>query len=554
MIARKRLAVAAAASVAFAGAIVAATTLGGPASAGGHDPLDWTSIAANPDARGIAAANAVSPELLEYSVAQGSMRLENPDGVVGYYGYNDNGTLVPDPTVTQAPGHNVEATKTEPDKNTYLILSGLHGADPNYDYGSRFLYQGHETGVHGYITRINLDADAAHRVTLIADTLTNGSAIPTIDGSTWDPWAKLLLFTTESVNNASVVQSTPDVNATAQDISPQLGRGGYEGVQNDSAGNVWLVEDIGGATVPTAARNPNSFIYRFVPVDKTDLTKGGKLQALQVESARTHQPITFQAVDATHPTGGVFTADMHDLTTYGTTFDTNWVTVHDTATDQSGLPFNANAAAKAAGATPFKRPENGLFRPGTNFREFFFDATGDTNATSTANNGFGGWGTLYKLSQSDPKADHGKLSVFFEGDKAHAAFDNVAFLDSDHIAFVEDAGDTLHLQRNALDSAYLFDTRVDYADGGTPIRFMAEGRDASATEDNMFAALGNGFPNEGDNEITGIHFSDGDSSLDGILGAKQPQPFRDGWRLFWTQQHGDNVTWEVVPAKRLSDD
>ena len=70
----------------------------------------------------------------------------------------------------------------------------------------------------------------------------------------------------------------------------------------------------------------------------------------------TLKPITFQAVDATHPTGGIFTDDRKDLSSYGTMFDTTWVTVHDTAVDTSGKPYDANAAAKAAGATPFKRP------------------------------------------------------------------------------------------------------------------------------------------------------------------------------------------------------
>ncbi len=64
-----------------------------------------------------------------------------------------------------------EAKKTEPDENTYLVFKhGLDGADPGYDYGTHFLFQGHEGGAGGagYITRINLDADAAHRVTLMA--------------------------------------------------------------------------------------------------------------------------------------------------------------------------------------------------------------------------------------------------------------------------------------------------------------------------------------------------------------------------------------------------
>jgi hypothetical protein len=517
-------------------------------TSGQADPshsVDWTSVAANKDTRGIAVPNALSPELYQVAVAQGSQPLENPDGVVAYYGYNANGTLVPDPTVVQAPGHNVEANKTEPDKNTYLRLDGLHGADANYDYGTHFLYAGHEAGVQGNVTRINLDADSAHRVTLIADKLSDGTSLPTIDGSTWDPWAQKLLFTTESPNNASVIQSGADINTVAEDVSPQLGRGGYEGIQNDSRGNVWLVEDVGGTTVPTASRNPNSFVYRFVPYDKSDLKQGGKLQALQVVSLRTHTPIKFQAVDAAHPTGAVFTDDQADLSTYGHTFDTNWVTIHDTAVDTSGQPFQANTLAKAAGATPFKRPENGVFQPGTKFRDFFFTVTGDTNATATANTGFGGWGTVYKLSQSSPSSDHGKLSVFYQGDGPRAAFDNLTFIDRDHLGVVEDAGDTLHLQRNAFDSAYLFDVQVDYSHGAEPIRFIAEGRDAAATTDNMLSALGNGFNNDGDNEITGIHMSDGDPGIGGILGAKNPKPFRDGWRLFWNQQHGDNVAWEI---------
>jgi hypothetical protein len=534
-------------------ASVVAGTIGvyGMGTANADARLSWTSIPANHVTRGIAVPNALSPELRQFPVVQGSNALENPSPTVGYYGYDSNGTMVPDPTLVQASGQNVEANKTEPDKNTYLRMAGLHGADPTYNYGTHFLYQGHEAGIAGYLTRVNLDADQAHRVTLLATQTATGSPIPTIDGSTWDPWAKRLLFTAELGANGGVFQSTPDVNATVDDISFALGRGGYEGIQNDSAGNLWVIEDSGGASPPAPnnrARNPNSFVYRFVPYDKRDLTAGGKLQALQVLSARTGTPITFQAIDAGHPTGGIFTDDQKDLGSYGVVFSTNWVTIHDTHVDTSGAAFDANAAAKAAGATPFKRPENGVFRPGSGFREFFFDATGDTNVQSTANNGFLGWGGVYKLTQTSPTADQGTLRLFYQGDQEHSSLDNTTFIDRDHIAFVEDAGDTLHGQRNALDSAYLFDVRVDYSKGEVPVRFIAEGRDASATIDNMLLAAGNGFQNDGDQEITGIHMSDGDPTTQGILGAKSPRPFRDGWRLFWTAQHGDNTTFEIVPS------
>ena len=148
----------------------------------------------------------------------------------------------------------VEAHKTEPDKNTYLTFKhSLPGADPNYDYGTHFLFQGHEGGAGGagYITRINLDADAAHRVTLLATKDASNNTITTIDGSTWDPWAQRLLFTTESAS-APTYAATPGYPSTVTDISGALGRGGYEGIQNDSAGDIWIVEDIGGSNKPPA--------------------------------------------------------------------------------------------------------------------------------------------------------------------------------------------------------------------------------------------------------------------------------------------------------------
>jgi hypothetical protein len=42
--------------------------------------------------------------------------------------------------------------------------------------------------------------------------------------------------------------------------------------------------------------------------------------------------------------------------------------------------------------------------------------------------------------------------------------------------------------------------------------------------------------------------SDGDPSVHGILGAKKPKLWHGDWRWFYTQQHGDNPTYEVVPA------
>lgn len=525
-----------------AGAVLALGTVSATAAGPG---VRWGSVPAVPKTAGVSAPNGLADGLAEHPVAQGSMRIENPDGDVQYYGYHADGPMLPQPGAVQSPGHNVEATKSEPDKNTYLRLRGLHGADAGYNYGNRFLFQGHEHGTPGYITRVNLDADAAHRVTLLATKTVDGRPLPAFDGSTWDPFAKKLLFTSEEGADGGVWQGGTDIGAKVQDISNVLGRGGYEGIQTDSAGNLWIVEDAGGATPSgTGAKLPNSFVYRFVPRDKADLSKGGALQALQVVSRRTGQPITFTGIDAAHPTGGVFTDDTKDMHTYGTVFDTRWVTVHQG--DASSAPFDANAAAKAAKATPFKRPENGVFRPGAGFREFFFTETGDTNADSKANGAYGGWGGVFRLTQDAPSGDKGKLTILFNGDKAHTGLDNISFIDRNHVAVTEDAGDTLHTQRGLLDSAYLLDVNTDYGKGAQPARFLAEGRDPSATVDSAWSAAGNGFQNDGDNEITGIHTSDGDPTVAGLLGVKPPTPFRGGWRIFWTQQHGDNTTWEIT--------
>jgi hypothetical protein len=501
---------------------------------------------ANPWIVGVTSPTVLSPELAQIVSAEGSMPVENPADSVKYYGYlNDRPNLIP------ALGSNIEASKTEPDKNTYLVLHGLRGADANYDYGTHFLFQGHETGA-GNITRVNLDADAAHRVTLVATREVNGTALPVFDGSTWYPFSGRLLFSQEGNGTTSggIWQATLDVPAAAENLLGVFGRGGFEGIQADSDGNIWIVEDIGGTTI-SGARQPNSFVFRFVPKSKSDLRLGGKMQVLQVISLRSGLPIVFKPAPIT--LADILSDDIRDLHTYGKVFDTKWVTIHDTDVDGIAV-FSASSLAKAKGGTPFKRPENAQFRPGSHFREFFFDETGDTNALTAAGSDFGGFGGVMKLMQSGPSASSGKLTLFFKGDLEHNSFDNVAFWDENRIVFVEDAGDGLHAQRNALDSGWMLDVRKNYADpSNQPVRIIAQGRDPSATIDSGLLGT-SGFQNEGDNEITGIHVSDGDPTAHGLLGAKEPHPFKDGWRVFYTGQHGENVTWEIIRAPKRDGD
>jgi hypothetical protein len=97
-----------------------------------------------------------------------------------------------------------------------------------------------------------------------------------------------------------------------------------------------------------------------------------------------------------------------------------WVTIHDTKVDGTAS-FDANAAAKAARATPFKRPENMAFLPGSHYQTFFFCPTGDTNADAgTAELAArGSWGSIFRVDLNWSRND-GLISVFFVGDADHA--------------------------------------------------------------------------------------------------------------------------------------
>ena len=274
---------------------------------------------------------------------QGQDLLENPSGSIVRFGFLEDGV-----------------TGTEPDENTYLILDhNPGGPTEGYDYGRHFLFQGHEnSGDLAYVTRINLDvSNPDHRVTLLTPPGDDGlTHFNSIDGSCWNPFTQTLLFTQEHGNTGGVIEIAADydgsTNSGLRTLYGSIGQGGFEGIHPDDLGNIFIVEDVGGALFGFA-KNPNSFVYRFVPRNPADLTQG-KLQALQVSIDG--QPVVF------HPEGDTLSENQLKLHTLGTSYPITWVTVHDTAVDGTDS-FDANALAKTAGATPFKRPENGQFQP-----------------------------------------------------------------------------------------------------------------------------------------------------------------------------------------------
>jgi len=473
-------------------------------------------------------------------VAQGLDLLENPSGLLTHFGYLSDQDTRP-----------IEPTKTEPDENTYLVLDyNPGGPEAGYDYGRHFLFQGHEnSGDFAYVTRINLDvASPDHHITLLTPVGADGKThFNSIDGSTFNPFTHTLLFAQEAGANGGVFELSPVFGSAPRTLYGILGRGGYEGIHPDDRGNIYIVEDVGGTSVnidpndlnsPKATKLPNSYIYRFLPTNPADLSAGGVLQALQVKVDGT--PLTFVPIDAAHPSGDVFSAAQLKLHTAGRSWPVSWVKVHDTAVD-GFADFNANALARAAGATPFKRPENGQFQPGSGFRTFFFDVTGDTDARAGAVAALaarGTWGGIFRLDLN-PSRNGGSLSLVVLGDADHAAFDNLTFASRDVLLATEDRGDSLHTQLNKLDSIWAFNVGPHVS----AQRLVALGRDKASEID--VGLLGTpGYQNEGDNEPTGLHVSDGSAKANGLVGQREPS---DDSLIFFTQQHGENNVYLMIP-------
>jgi len=146
----------------------------------------------------------------------------------------------------------------------------------------------------------------------------------------------------------------------------------------------------------------------------------------------------------------------------------------------------------------------------------------------------GAWGGLFRVDL-DANRETGHISLVILGDADHAAFDNITFVDDkDTVLLAEDRGDTLHDQLNKLDSIWAYKLNQQHPERSIAARFVALGQDTIA-----------GVVGEEDNEPTGLHMSEGDSSINGLIGTKTFKS--DRARLFFTQQHGENNLFEVSP-------
>lgn len=500
---------------------------------------------------GVAQPSLIDPDFAVRFVVRGTDPIENPSGVITTFGQLANGA------------------HTEPDQNTFLVFKKSPGGPtPGFNYGHRFLYQGHENGGNlAFFTRINLDVnDPAHRITLLTpvNPATGLTDLNRIDGCTYYPFNNTLLFTEENAvgldGTGNVLQITSGWPPVLTKLGPFFGLGSWEGIHPDDEGVVYLQEDIGGATAPAntlatvdglpnvplrRARQPNSFVYRYIPKNPRRLEDGGKLQALQV--LIDGNPITFHPADVI---GDIIAPVQRKLHTPGTSWPIKWITIHESKAGDT-TPFVATVAAKAAGATPFKRPENMAWLPDSKFRTLFFTATGDTDAPTGQIPQLaarGAWGAIFRVDLRDDgdRDDHdrdgrrrgkhgrendGTISIFILGDQDHTSFDNLAFANERQLLASEDRGDTLHQQLQKFDSVWAFDVK-----NGKAVRFIALGRDATS------AAAGND-----NNEPTGIFVSSGSPREEDLPGTKDSL---DDARGFYTQQHGNGDVFEFFRVKR----
>lgn len=181
----------------------------------------------------------------------------------------------------------------------------------------RYMYRTHEVGSNGAVTVTDLWTGAT---TLVA----KQSHYEALDGIAWTPRGTVL-FAEERIVATLKDPAVPNAvgglvyeydPATGQSVPrPAIGARSHEGLRFDTEGNLY------GISESTPGVNGSGAIYKFVPDTKGDLSSG-QLYALKV-------------LDASRTGGAV------------------WVPL-----DRQAVQVNSDAAAIAAGATGWGRPED----------------------------------------------------------------------------------------------------------------------------------------------------------------------------------------------------
>jgi uncharacterized protein len=194
-------------------------------------------------------------------------------------------------------------------------------------HAGRFLYRTHETTTNGAVSVTDLE-------TGVTRVLVQRPDWNRMDGIVWTPYGTLLAAEemrpgrTPSLPDPAVPASVfaglvfeIDPATAAVTPRPALGLKAHEGIRFDPQGNVYGISET--APTPVAPGGPGGYIFKFVP-DRRDDLSSGQLYALKVVT----------------PTGD-------------RTGEAVWLPL-----DRAAVQIDADAAATAAGATGYGRPED----------------------------------------------------------------------------------------------------------------------------------------------------------------------------------------------------
>jgi uncharacterized protein len=201
----------------------------------------------------------------------------------------------------------------------------MHVVNENGRHAGEFLYHSHETTENGMISVTDLRTGQTR-------VLAQRAYWNRLDGLAWTPWGTLLTGEemrpgrTPSTSDPRVPQALAGLMYEVDPITgadvplPALGARAHEGMRIDPQGRVYGISETAPAT---PGRPPGGYIFRFVPDRRGDLT-AGLLYALKLVAA---------------------TPDR--------TGDAVWIPL-----DRAAVQVDADAAATAAGATGYRRPED----------------------------------------------------------------------------------------------------------------------------------------------------------------------------------------------------
>ena len=213
-------------------------------------------------------------------------------------------------------GYTQRIVASEPDVPDAIDMNTQNETGP---FAGRYLYREAE-GAIGALTVTDLETGVTKQVAFRADW-------ESMDPIVWTPWGTILIGEEAGIARRKDPQYPQAIGGLMYEVflnrndpttadsvvaRPALGAKAHEGTQIDARGNVYGISE----------NNPG-FIFRFVPDRRGDLSSG-QLYALHV----------------TQPTGD-------------RTGEAEWIPL-----DRAAVQIDANAAALAAGATGYNRPED----------------------------------------------------------------------------------------------------------------------------------------------------------------------------------------------------